>query len=229
MKMRYVLELSVAVLAIMSFLDAADAAIISVTDSLGNPDIEIVAGTTSVDAYVRISPEAGDTGTLQAIVLGFSVGDGGEILGGTDVVPVMAVDFVAPGSIFAGQPLLISFGTPLPGASAVLGNVTLNVPNTNVNYASDSLFAVVSLDTSGLNLGDGPFVLSANALGVTAVTFAAGGGLAENVNLNFVNGSLSVTAVPEPSTMMFLSDSMLAGWGIRRRRARSLQNEHDSM
>ncbi len=85
--------------AILSQHNAVEAAMISVTDSMGNANIVIAAGTTSVDAYVRIATDAADAGitNIQAATIAFLVGDGGPALGGgTTNVPISAVNFNAP-------------------------------------------------------------------------------------------------------------------------------------
>ena len=164
------------------------------------PDVTITEGTATATVDVLIS----GTDTLDAISLGFGVGDGGPVLAGTDIVPIIgptAASFTGAGTIFAGQTLAVSNSPSLPASSATVTDIS----SLSGSVVGNGLLVSYLLDTSSLSAGD-MFTLDANigaSSGVPTTVTDAGGTI--NHGVVFDSGTLSVVPVPEPASLPMLT------------------------
>ena len=154
---------------------------------------------------------------MASATVGFSVGDGGSVLAGTETVAITAVDHVT-GTVWGGSPIVISPPAPgLPAASATVATAAafpvLNVPATG-------LLMTFTLDLSTASPGE-VLSLDPNAGSQTFLADSTGAPL----SLSFTPGTLTLVAavVPEPATLtLFLATTLcLAGYGFRRRQLKT--------
>lgn len=147
------------------------------------------------------------------------IGDGGSINGGINTKPVFSNVDIIHGTIFDGNNTGAQGdpnGVP-PGSNAGHPLIWLDSTVTNSGTVSDNgLLATLTVDTTGLNSGTFPLLLSgvANTLGTfnTTVRDAAGAPIA----LTIQNGTITVAA-PEPSTVGLVCVFGLTALARRRR------------
>lgn len=235
-----------------AFLSAAtgQAALISVTDALGNSTISVVEGTSSVDVYVRIEQNGADgtNDTISDMGLRFVVGDGGPELGQSDIVPITDVRVTGTGvgtnaSVWDPQAGSLSTSVlpgPLPLSSAAIINAAILSANTTVQFGpgvTSTVLAVVTLDTSGLTAGQtdslgtlGGFLLSPTLTGnPTIASFANAMGPGTNpIPLSFSSGLLNISAIPEPGSFLLLSFAATAVVAARRHRRSNAMQQSSS-
>lgn len=131
--------------------------------------------------------------------LNFVIDDGGSIAGGVDnnSPKITSINLKPVGGLFASIPDVQSNVL----STQKLYQVTIaptNVANRPV-ITANSLLAQVTLDTTGLT--SGTWVLDLDGLPSRGLPSSDFAGLATTV----INGSVSITAVPEPSSLLALS------------------------
>ena len=139
------------------------------------------------------------------------IGDGGEALGGDGVGPrVTNVDLIT-GTVFEnfGPQQADVVATPLAIQSTV---------DTGSLVGAEGLIATVTFDTIGTAAGDFDLLLTGVA-GAFNTTFFSG---ADALPTTAINGTLRVTAVPEPSQMALLGVATVGFVGRWRRRRKGL-------
>ena len=221
---------------------ASQAALIHITGADGSPNINITEGTASTDVYIRIQGQASDNtaNEIAAFNYTFLLGDGGPLVGGSDVVPISSVAYTGTGtgplaSVWdgvSGVDQTVAPGT-LPQNSAGIFSVFVltNGENGTFDGTTGSLLtdletatvlARLTLDTSDLVAGDVFDLTVFSTFGSpTGERFVpAGGGAFTTQSLaiaNGGNGTLTVSVVPEPGTALLMGLG-LAGLASRRRR-----------
>jgi len=157
--------------------------------------------------------------STQGLVFNVQLGDGGPLLGGVDVTPlIVTVNAVGPGTLFEfnhNPPFNESFPPSFAWTSFADEAGVVPIP------VGPSLLGVLTFDTTGF----GPGYSTTLKLGDTANgdTSLAGppnpGGPVLLLPLTIHNGL--ITIVPEPSTVTLAALGLIgfAGWRWRKRRA----------
>lgn len=184
---------------VAGFVSETSAAVITI------PDVIVTADQETVDVPVFIIGGLDDAGAperIQNVSIGLQVGDGGPLLGGAETVSIAAVDY-RTGTIFGELPLSTSSAFPLPSRGANILNVSVNREDFDVELATDGtreLLFTATLDLSTASPGE-TLDFNLNAGGATQINNSDGGLLSD---LAFDVGTLQVTAIPEPSSLMLL-------------------------
>lgn len=181
--------------------------------------------------------------------LSLQVGDGGTAIGGVDTGPlitdltVSATGTGSNASIWDPAPLLVGPPTAPFGTTLVnqVSTVALSTPNTNTQFGTalpGNVLGVWTLDTSALGLGDGDVAGTTNLSGDAAFALTAFPGafptsasandglgginsLTFNTTSPFSVSTLSVSAVPEPGSIVLLTlgaVSLMGGRSLRRKK-----------
>ncbi|MCH7685495.1 MAG: cadherin repeat domain-containing protein [Planctomycetes bacterium] len=171
-------------------------------------DFFVMEGTPFIDIPVMIS---GGENIANATV-GFSVGDGGPILSGTETVTITAVDHTN-GTVWGGQAItIIPPGPALPAASATIVGAVLATSGANV--AANGLLMTFTLDLTTASVGE-VLLLDPNVLnftGAIAVDPTPGPDPQIFLSLTFDPGSLTITGgiLNDPPTITSLANVSVA-------------------
>lgn len=178
-------------------------------------DQTVLPGTAEVEVPVFF---LGDE-FFQNATVGFSVGDGGPLLGGTNVIPITGVRYQG-GTLFDGQSIAPFQSFDFPSVGAQIASAPITTRDFDVRPA-DALTAevlmVFTLDLSSALDGE-TYDLNVNAGNQTIIANSRG----ETVPLTFRTGTLSISAIPEPSSMLGLGIATAGWFACRRRRARQV-------
>jgi hypothetical protein len=160
----------------------------------------------------------GITGTDQVAGEDFfaQLGDGGAFNGGTDTKPIFQNIDIVTGAIFAGNSVGAQGdpnGVP-PGSNA--GHPLLWVDGTVTSSGTSGILATVTIDTTGVNSGTFPVVLTgvASSLGSFNTTLRSASG--DPIPLTVNNGSI-IIVTPEPATGVLFAASAVFALARRRR------------
>ncbi len=163
---------------------------------------------------------------FQGFEFNMQVGDGGAAAGGTSVGPrITGVDLVA-GTLFENNNLGTQDASGQPQNQhpllAFYSTITLSDTVTLLPGATPSI-ARVTFDTTGLNSGNWTLALGLTVNGPTKFVNLAIPGHDGNGNIfpTITDGSLAITAVPEPM-MAPLVGALLLGFVAWRRRFRGI-------
>ncbi len=176
--------------------------------SVNPTPVTITAGTNSATFDIVVSPEAGEQ--FNSFTLAFGVGDGGTALGQPQDGDNLLITGFTAGSIFAGTVFSASISAGGIGQSAIQIVFARSGGNT-AEIPANGVLASFTVDTTGTTAGQS-FVLDPNIAGLGAAFDGTGAPIA----LSATNGSLQITAVPEPSSLGLLA--CVAGLASRRRR-----------
>jgi hypothetical protein len=165
--------------------------------TVGNGSFAQGAGTATIDVFVR--SDANDS--TAGLEVAFDLTQGGTF----NAVPgSFGAGFFGAGNLTGGS----GFVTASPFTSSVLN---LEFTTSQLFPSSDVKIATLSIDKTGL--GEGTYSIVASGLFTEAA-----------VNTSF-NGSFTITAVPEPTTLAFLGFACSGVVGsrlIRRKKSRNI-------
>ncbi len=154
-------------------------------------------GTASFTFDVVVTPTNNDR--FSSFVLAFGVGDGGEALGnGADDADNLAITNFTVGSLFDGTNFSADISGGGIGKSAILVDFTRPAGDTST-ILGDGILARFTVDISQAVAGQ-VFTLDPNIGNFSAAGDAAG----DDILIQSSTGSLTITAVPEPTCGSFL-------------------------
>ena len=136
------------------------------------------------------------------------IADGGPEVGGSVDGPVFTDADLLTGTIFGGDPLAAPIDIPVP--QVLVGAIALATSGTTID--ADGLLVTLEVDTTGFNIGDGPWELKlANTLDPAGTQMLDGSVPSPQViPVTIINGTIYV---PEPSTIVMLL-GVLAAFGL---------------
>ena len=151
---------------------------------------------------------------IQGLNLVFQIGDGGAIIGGKDTKPIISSIDLITGTIFEGNNT---------GQTVVFGDPGLiqshSITTSTGTVSANGVLATVTLDGRSLTLADAGTTVS---YGLASPGFATTDFAGIPATLEGTNGTLSnitITAIPEPSSI-FVIGLVGAATVITRRRRR---------
>ena len=191
-------RLFLATAAMLCFISTAQA---DAVFSVGPADIQIAEGSTTLDLQLQVTG-TGATIALDALRFGLQITPNAGNLGSISFLPsptlTAALDGYTLNSL--GQTDTISAG----GINSVaVTPIPILLPEAFVNF---------TVDTSDAAVGD-VYVIDTNPNGFGEATLAGVG-----TTVTGLNSTISVSAVPEPSSVAVLALAGLGAYGVRRRR-----------
>ncbi len=195
-------------LAVFANQAMADITINYGTNEGGTLYIDLQAETANQVVHLFATGIVADGGS-DFMELDVQVGDGGSVLGGTDTTPVISSIDLITGTIWASA-------SPIQSDPSVNQLIRQSTVETGSLVSADGLIGTIVFNTTGFGTGEIDFRLS--GIVVEGDTFSTNF-LQGTSQLTTIapNGIIRVTAVPEPSTPMFLVGG-LVGLVVRRRR-----------
>jgi hypothetical protein len=148
--------------------------------------------------------------STQALSFNAQLGDGGPLIGGVDITPLMTGDATGPGTLFEFNHNPPADGS-VPPSFVNIG--FLDVSGTVSIPVGTSVLAILTFDTTGFGPGYSTTLKLKDTLnGDTQIPSSEG-------PLTIHNGS--ITVIPEPSTVVLSALGLigLVAWGWHKRRA----------